>query len=139
MDLHVVGDVVSEALADFRNRSGGAADAQRPPERRALSAASADLLPPLELAVIMLIVAMLGLGLLYAVAVLCDLPYPGRAEAEIRRAARARTAAANQAWIAAEAARREAGEREEALRGQLKASVSPNVAWGGTPERRRSL
>ena len=27
----------------------------------------------------------------------------------------------------------------EALRGQLKASVSPNVAWGGTPERRRSL
>ena len=134
-DFHVVRDMLSEALADFHNQSGGVGVELLPPQERAAAASAVvdplGFLQPLELAVAALIVVMIFLAALGTVAIWCNLPYPGRSLMERRTIARKRAEAAAKALREAEEERREGLEREAMLRAHLKASVSPNVAWGG--------
>jgi len=72
----------------------------------------ADLLPPLELAVAVLVVSMGLAAIVATVWVLLDFPYPGRAAAERRALALKRQAAERERRLMEEQRRREAAERE---------------------------
>ena len=124
--------MLTEALTDFHNRSGvGVGVELLPPQERTAATASLDFLQPLELAVAAVILIMMVLAALGTIAVWCNLPYPGRSLMERRTIARKRAEAAAKALREAEQERRNGLERAAVLRAQLKASVSPNVAWGG--------
>ena len=106
-------------LIDFHNRSGS-----MPSPPGSLHPAGgagygggtpgtpADLLPPLELAVAVLVVSMGLAAIVATVWVLLDFPYPGRAAAERRALALKRQAAERERRLMEEQRRREAAERE---------------------------
>ena len=106
-------------LIDFHNRSGSmpSPPGSRPPAGGAgygggAPGTPADLLPPLELAVAVLVVSMGLAAIVATVWVLLDFPYPGRAAAERRALAFKRQAAERERRLMEEQRRREAAERE---------------------------
>jgi len=120
----MVRDALAEVLQEQQNRTGVVGGSQG-------AQAAADLLPPLELIVAVLVISMACAAVISTCWVFCDLPYPGRLAAERRAIEQKRAAAAVEAWIVAEDRRRESDEKCAALRQHLSSKVGPNISWGG--------